>query len=47
MKSFNPEQKLMLSAEHLFDINPLKKYQILFSNLNRTSRNHKGYKKFI
>jgi transposase len=34
MKSFNPNQKLLFSAEHLFDINPLKKYQILFSNLN-------------
>lgn len=34
MKSFNPDQKLLLSAENLFDINPLKKYQILFSNLD-------------
>lgn len=34
MKSFNPQQKLLFSAEYLFDINPLKKYQILFDNLN-------------
>jgi len=37
MKSFNPDQNLLLSAENLFDINPLKKYQILFSNLDSSS----------
>lgn len=34
MKSFNPDQQMLFSAEHLFDINPLKKYQVLFSNLD-------------
>lgn len=30
---FNPKQKILLSAEYLLDINPLKKYEILFDNL--------------
>jgi len=34
MKTFNPRQRLLLSAEYLLDINPLKKYQILFNNLD-------------
>ena len=34
MKTFNPYQKLLLSAEYLLDINPLKKYELLFDNLN-------------
>jgi len=31
---FNPNQKILLSAEYLLDINPLKKYEILFDNLD-------------
>lgn len=31
---FDPKQKILLSAEYLFDINPLKKYEILFDNLD-------------
>ncbi len=31
---FNPKQKILLSAEYLLDINPLKKYEILFDNLD-------------
>ena len=31
---FNPKQKILLSPEYFFDINPLKKYEILFDNLN-------------
>ncbi|MEW6617705.1 MAG: transposase [Patescibacteria group bacterium] len=34
MHNLNPNQKLLLSAEYLLDINPLRKYEILFSNLN-------------
>jgi len=41
MSALNRSQKLLLSAEHLFDINPLKKYQILFDNLNTSALNEK------
>lgn len=34
MSNLNPNQKLLLSAEYLLDVNPLKKYETLFSNLN-------------
>lgn len=34
MSTFNPQQKVLLSAEYLMDINPLKKYELLFDNLN-------------
>lgn len=34
MSVINRSQKLLLSAEHLLDINPLKKYQILFDHLD-------------
>lgn len=30
-------QKLLFSLEHLFDINPLKNYELLFDNLNASS----------
>lgn len=36
MPNINPNQRLLLSAEYLLDVNPLKKYEILFSNLNCT-----------
>jgi len=29
----DPQQKILLSAEYLLDINPLKKYELLFDNL--------------
>jgi len=41
MAVVNRSQKLLLSAEHLFDINPLKKYQVLFDNLNTSAFNEK------
>jgi transposase len=41
MSAVNRSQKLLLSAEYLFDINPLKKYQILFDNLNASALNEK------
>ena len=34
MTRINPNQSLLLSAEYLFDINPLKKFEVLFSNLD-------------
>ena len=34
MSTFNPQQRLLLSAEYLLDINPLKKYELLFDNLD-------------
>jgi len=34
MSTFNPQQRLLLSAEYLLDINPLKKYKLLFDNLD-------------
>jgi len=34
MPNLNANQRLLLSTEYLLDINPLKKYEILFSNLN-------------
>lgn len=34
MKDFNPDQKLIFSPEYLFRLKPLKKYDLLFSNLN-------------
>ena len=34
MSTVNRSQKLLLSAEFLFDINPLKKYQVLFDHLD-------------
>ena len=34
MSAVNRSQKLLLSAEFLFDINPLKKYQVLFDHLD-------------
>lgn len=34
MPNLNPKQRLLFSAEYLLDVNPLKKYEILFSNLN-------------
>lgn len=37
MSNINPNQKLLLSAEYLLDVNSLKKYEILFSNLDCTS----------
>jgi hypothetical protein len=30
----NPKQKILFSAEYLLDVNPLKKYEILFDNLD-------------
>lgn len=34
MTTFNPQQRILLSAEYLLDINPLKKYELLFDHLN-------------
>jgi len=34
MSTFNPQQKILFSAEYLLDINPLKKYELLFDHLN-------------
>jgi hypothetical protein len=34
MTTFNPQQKILFSAEYLLDIHPLKKYELLFDNLN-------------
>jgi len=34
-------QKLLFSLENLFDINPLKNYELLFDNLNTSSLNPK------
>jgi len=34
MSAINRNQKLLLSAEYLLDINPLKKYQMLFDHLD-------------
>ncbi|OQX53687.1 MAG: hypothetical protein B5M48_02840 [Candidatus Omnitrophica bacterium 4484_213] len=31
------QQKLLYALEHLFDINPLKNYEMLFDNLNPCS----------
>lgn len=33
MPYFNHRQKVIFSAENLFDINPLRKYELLFDNL--------------
>jgi hypothetical protein len=41
ISTVNSSQKLLLSAEYLFDINPLKKYQILFDNLNTSALDEK------
>lgn len=30
----NPKQKILFSAEYLLDVNPLKKYEVLFDNLD-------------
>lgn len=32
--SFNPQQKILFSAEYLLDVNPLKKYEALFDRLD-------------
>jgi hypothetical protein len=34
MITFNPQQKILFSAEYLLDVNPLKKYELLFDYLN-------------
>jgi len=34
MKNLDYKQKLIFSAENLFDINPLRKYELLFDNLD-------------
>jgi hypothetical protein len=34
MPTFNPQQKILFTAEYLFDLNPLKKYELLFNHLN-------------
>lgn len=34
MNTFNPKQRLLLSPEYLFDVNPLEKYKLLFDNLD-------------
>ena len=33
MRKFNPKQKLLLSAEYLLDLKPLKQYDLIFANL--------------
>lgn len=33
MSTFNSQLRLLLSAAYLLDINPLKKYELLFDNL--------------
>ena len=33
MSYLNPQQKILLSAEYLLDINPFKQYELLFRNL--------------
>jgi len=45
MPVINPNQRLLLSAEYLLDINPLKKYEILFSNLNCNPLEHLSFLK--
>jgi hypothetical protein len=44
MARINRNQKIFLSAEYLFNINPLEKYQILFDHLNTSALNehHQG-----
>jgi hypothetical protein len=44
MSKIYRNQKIFLSAEYLFDINPLEKYQILFDHLNTSALNehHQG-----
>ncbi len=44
MAQINRNQKIFLSAEYLFDINPLEKYQILFDHLDTSALNehHQG-----
>jgi len=37
MSKFNPKQKLLFSPETIFNLNPLQKYEILFSYLNTSS----------
>jgi hypothetical protein len=39
MSGINRSQKFLLSAEYLFDINPLKKYQVLFDHLDTSPLN--------
>jgi hypothetical protein len=34
MSTFNPQQKILFSAEYLLDLNPLKKYELLFDHLH-------------
>ena len=34
MHKFNPKQKFLLSAEYLFDLKPLKQYDLIFDNLD-------------
>ncbi len=34
MRRFNPKQKLLLSAEYLLDLKPLKQYDLIFANLD-------------
>jgi len=34
MSTFNPQQKILFSAEYLLDLNPLRKYELLFDYLN-------------
>lgn len=34
MHKFNPRQKFLLSAEYLFDLKPLKQYDLIFDNLD-------------
>ena len=34
MRKFNPKQKLLLSAEYLLDLKPLRQYDLIFANLD-------------
>lgn len=36
-------QKLLFSLEHLFDINPLENYQLLFDNLDSSYLSYKSH----
>ena len=40
MPGIERRQKIWLSAEHLFDLNPLRKYELLFDNLDASPLDH-------
>ena len=43
MLRINRNQKIFISAEYLYDINPLEKYQILFAHLSTSALSIDSY----